>query len=65
MIKDVRAPFGEVGRLESAWHPLVIGAEGKPVEPDIWEDDELGLPEIDSPEVGRGFLFEGCLPQKQ
>lgn len=60
MIKNVRAPYGEVGKLESAWYPLVLDADGRAVDPDGDENRGIDLPEIDSPQVG-GRLLNHCI----
>lgn len=51
MIKNVRAPYGEVGKLESSWTPLVLDAEGRAVDPEADEGCDVDLPEIESPQV--------------
>lgn len=53
MIKNVRAPYGEVGKLESSWHPLVLDADGRTLDPEEDEDCAIDLPEIDTPTVLR------------
>lgn len=50
VIKNVRAPYGEVGKLETAWSPLILDADGRPVDPD-GGDCDAELPDIDSPKV--------------
>lgn len=56
VIKNVRAPYSEVGKLESVWTPLVRGADGRTVDP--MEDESCGadLPEIDTPKVRCNLL---------
>ncbi|CAB1121283.1 unnamed protein product [Ectocarpus sp. CCAP 1310/34] len=49
VIKNVRAPYGEVGMLESSWHPLVLDADGRAVDPEADDGCDVDLPEIDSP----------------
>lgn len=51
VIKNVRAPYGEVGKLESSWYPLVLDAEGRAVDPEADEGCDVDLPEIESPKV--------------
>lgn len=51
VIKNVRAPYDEVGTLEAAWYPLALGAEGKTVDPEADDSGDIELPEIDSPQV--------------
>ncbi|CBJ27270.1 conserved unknown protein [Ectocarpus siliculosus] len=49
VIKNVRAPYGEVGKLESSWYPLVLDADGRTVDPEADDGCDVDLPEIDSP----------------
>ena len=51
MIKNVRAPYGEVGKLESSWYPLVLDQNGRAVDPETDENCGIDLPEIESPKV--------------
>ena len=51
MIKNVRAPYGEVGKLESSWYPLVLDTNGRAVDPETDEGCGVDLPEIESPKV--------------
>lgn len=51
MIKNVSAPYGEVGKLESSWFPLVLGADGRAVDPEADEGCDIDLPDIESPKV--------------
>lgn len=51
VVKNVRAPYGEVGKLESSWHPLVLDADGRTLDPEEDEDCAIELPEIDTPMV--------------
>lgn len=60
MIKNVRAPYGEVGKLESAWYPLVLDAEGRTVDPEN-DSCNVELPDIDSPKVLNRL---GCFPPR-
>lgn len=39
-----------MGKLESAWYPLVVDAEGRAVDPEN-ESCNVELPDIDSPKV--------------
>lgn len=57
MIKNVRAPYGEVGKLESSWHPLVLDAEGRAMDPEADEGCDVDLPEIESPKVLQDILL--------
>ncbi|CAM9456632.1 unnamed protein product, partial [Sphacelaria rigidula] len=66
VIKNVRAPYDEVGTLEAAWYPLALGAEGKTVDPEADDSGDIELPEIDSPQDLVGlpwayrFEIKGC-----
>lgn len=45
----MRAPYGEVGKLESAWFPLVVSADGRAIDPE--EYCTVEFPDVDSPKV--------------
>eukprot|EP00903_Cladosiphon_okamuranus_P005356 g5351.t1 len=59
VIKNVRAPYGEVGKLESSWYPLVLDAEGRAVDPEADEGCDVDLPEIESPKdlIGLSWAY--------
>lgn len=53
VIKNIRAPYDEVGTLEAAWHPLVLDVEGRAIDPEVDDNCDVELPDIDSPKVCR------------
>lgn len=53
VIKNIRAPYDEVGTLEAAWYPLALDAEGRTVDPEVNDNCDVELPDIDTPKVCR------------
>ncbi|CAM9275513.1 unnamed protein product [Scytosiphon promiscuus] len=59
VIKNVRAPYAEVGKLESSWYPLALDSDGRAVDPETDEGCDIDLPDIESPKdlIGLPWMY--------